>query len=320
MGGAVVRWGAIVPVLAIVVGCGEEREQASSEPAIADVVLSGASGGEVVARSGGAAVTAGEVAAYLGPRGAAERRRFNGSLEHKKRIIGELLRQRTMVAEARKRGLHRDPAFRLQVEQLLAARLLRRLRQELVAEDAVSEAELERELARYGGSAAGTRVPKVRASVIACASEADARSVLAAARRRPGDYQHFVDLVARHSVDEATRARRGDLGFFAADDARVDPGVRKAAFGIKALWGLSEVFSSGGRWMVVMRTGYRPVVPGLASGRRRAARRRLLQRRRSEAVQRYLARQREELGDVRFEEGRLARLKVKGHQPQHRAN
>ena len=102
--------------------------------------------------------------------------------------------------------------------------------------------------------------------------------------------RHFADLVAKHSVDEATRPRQGDLGFFAADDKQLPAAVVKAAFAIDKMWALAGPVETRGGYAVLLKTGDRPAVDRSFEAEKDRIRNRLFNQRRFEEVNRFVER------------------------------
>ncbi len=181
-----------------------------------------------VARGRDVAVTAGDVAAVINARPAALRGTFAAASELD-RVGEELVRERLLAAEARRRRLDRDPRIRRELDRILARAVL-----DPLVDASLREPVAAADVQRYYDShpADFTRPERVRTSVIVLEDEPTARRVLAMVRRsRPGA---FRGIVRRFSTDRRSRRRSGDAGFWDRVGGGTDPALVDAAFALAA--------------------------------------------------------------------------------------
>ena len=137
------------------------------------------------------------------------------------RIVEELIDQRLLALEARRRGLQNSPEARRRIaaaeERILGNILLETEIAAQVTEDAAQRLYSEQtELARPG--------EQIRARHILVGSREEAEAVIGLAR----DGRDFAELAVQYSTDIATRLQGGDLGYFSRDG--VLPAIAAAAF------------------------------------------------------------------------------------------
>jgi peptidyl-prolyl cis-trans isomerase C len=160
--------------------------------------------------------------------------------EQKLAALDGLVRQEAIYAQARAKGFDQSPQMQARIKQLVVAQFKER---EFKSENpAVSEREIEAFYQANGGRYAqptAIRGAAIFLSMPAAATaekqaefRARAEAVLAEARGA-ADETIFAQLVARHSEDQATRYRGGDLGWLTQGAAGVEATLTEALFALK---------------------------------------------------------------------------------------
>jgi hypothetical protein len=272
----------------------------------------------VVARVGDQSLTLCDFTKRINSNNPYLRARFNAP-EQRRALLDSWLDAELLAAEAHARGLDDEPDVRRGVTMHLARQLERVVRNE-VPQPEVSDGEVrawyEAHRSEYETEA------QVRASQIAFASRAAAEQCLVDLRAHPDDDAVFRDRVRRLSVDAASRAADGDLGFFGrAGGAGVPPEVAAAAFGLTRTGeipnGVIESARGGPNgtpgFHVVRLTAKRDAMHRTLEEESRRIRGRLLRERRDQAeeaaMQALVARLRS-AATVQVDEAALARVTV----------
>jgi len=150
------------------------------------------------------------------------------SLDKKKELLGRMIDDQLVLAEARRRGLDQDPEVRAAFDKLLVHRMTERYAEERAKSSAPADPEVRR---YYDEHLADFVTPtRVRVShLFLAAPEKDAKRAAATAlaqryagearaHEAQGKKQAFEQLASEHSEDPATKARGGDLGFRTKDE------------------------------------------------------------------------------------------------------
>lgn len=204
-----------------------------------------------IARGAGVEVLAGELIDRVRDATPPLLRRYAASPELVQEVEDRLVADRLLAAEARRRGLDRDPTVRAAVERALVARLRSTALNPLAGAAAdVSDADARR---WYDEHPERFHVPeRRRARGVFLATRAEAQEVLrlAMARRR-GRYLHdFRSLAASRNVDPELAGLRGELRELTAgawaQSPPVDDAVRAAVFAAEAGEVIPRVIP--GRW------------------------------------------------------------------------
>ena len=166
------------------------------------------SGGKVAAVVNGQLITERDVNARLARLNPAMQSAFGGD---RRKLIEEMVMETVLLQEARRRGLERDPEvgqlLRETRRQILVGRLLELVRVEGPVEVG------DQEIARfYEENKVKFREPETfRASHVLVVEEGQAKAALA--RIKAGE--PFAKVAEELSIDQPTRKRGGDIGFFA---------------------------------------------------------------------------------------------------------
>ncbi len=139
-------------------------------------------------------------------------------------VLGRLVDEAALVAEARKQGLQNDPKVAEAMKAASDRALQSALLQKEVGPD-ITDAAVK---AQYDKEYAGKQGPKeVHARHILVPTEAEAKSIIA--KLKAG--ADFATLAKQESKDTGSQASGGDLGWFKQGD--MVPAFSAAAFGLK---------------------------------------------------------------------------------------
>ncbi len=260
----------------------------------------------VLATLAGSKITVGQLEDEINRQNPYIRMRFS-SVERKREFLKNMVRFEILAREARKKGLQNDPEVVKRVKRAMIDRMMEQLHGTLVKMQDITEAEIADYYAK--NKQLYVQPAKVRASVCLVKTQAEAQKVLAEAKKKPGDAGHFGELVKQYTIDEESKARRGDLDFFAADEARVAKELRDAAFAIDALWSYGGPVKTEKGFAVVMKTGALEAVNRPLELERVRIRNRLYNEKRMKAMEKYV----EDLqakAKVQVNDANLAKVKI----------
>lgn len=212
---------------------------------------------KVLARVGDREITLGDFAAAFARMDRFERLRYE-TPERRKQLLQELINAELLAAEARRRGLDKDPAVRARIRQALRDELLADLRRTAPGPEDVPAAEVR---AYYDGHKGDFVTPeRRRLSAIVTGDRAAAERALTEAKA--GSPDQWGELVKRYSQPPAPASGAteldGDLGFVTAPDdprgeaSEVPAAVRRAGFAIPSPGAVHDsVVEADGRYYVL---------------------------------------------------------------------
>lgn len=158
-----------------------------------------------------------------------------------RRVLDEVIDQTLLAREAERRGLADSPAAQRRLEAV-RQRILGDMLVETVVNKAVSEAAVERLYAEQQRRARKSEEVRLRLILSETREQADAVIALI------GQGTAFEALAAQRSVDEASRALGGDLGYATPD---LLPATYAAAIADKPSGALVGPVENDGRWAVL---------------------------------------------------------------------
>jgi len=180
------------------------------------------------------------------------------SLEKKRALLDSMIEFEVLAKEAARRGFAKHP----DVVRMLRQVMIQRLRQKVV-EDKVKRADIKAEDIKgyYDKHKAQYNKPEtVRVSHILLRSKGEANSVLKQVKAKGNDPRAFRALVKKHSTDEATKRRAGDLRYFTKNDKRVPKEVVDAAFKLEKRGDVGGPVKSRVGWHVIKLTHRRKAI------------------------------------------------------------
>jgi parvulin-like peptidyl-prolyl isomerase len=199
---------------------------------------------QVVARIGDRSLRLGDVEAEIAHRAPGFRgQRYDGKAA-REGLLDSMVRFEVLALEAEKRGFAQHPDVVRAARREMVAVMIRKEVDEKMSPRDVPDQAVEQ---RYRERLADFAVPAhVRVSQVVLADAAAAAKVAALARaaRRPDreqDAAGFRALVDRHSIDDASRSRGGDLGTLTARSSGHHPGLLQAALALQQPGAVSDV-------------------------------------------------------------------------------
>jgi peptidyl-prolyl cis-trans isomerase C len=257
-------------VFGLVLLCACEKKppaQGSGAAASASALPAGLSAelaSQVLAKVGDRTITLGEYAAVLQRMDQFERLRYQ-SAERRRLLLDEMIRVELLAAEARRRGLDKDPRTVERLRQVLRDELLVRVRAGLPGPEDIPEGEVRAYYEQHQDEFLEPERRRVAAIVLD--GEAQARQVLAQATQASA--AEWGRLVRQHSPYSAAPASAsqplelaGDLGIVSLGQSgrdsasRVPEPVRKAVFEIDRIGGVyGQVVPAAGKFYIVRLVG-----------------------------------------------------------------
>jgi len=192
---------------------------------------------QAVASFKGGQVTVGELEDTIEQQNAFMRRR-DKQPKGLKELLDRSVRFAILSGEAERRGYGNDPAVKEAVKQNAVQQLMKIAIDDKVPESSVPAAEIEQ---YYKDHVSEYVQPATqRAGMVVCATEDEAKALIAQAKDM--DLRAFRELAREKSVDEVSKARSGDLGYFDAQGVvrgeagdSVPAAIVKAAFALKTI-------------------------------------------------------------------------------------
>jgi hypothetical protein len=265
----------------------------------------------VLARVGPATITVGTFSDEIARQNPYVRLRFT-SPERKKEFLKNMVRFEVLYQEARRRNLQKDPEVIQRTKRLMLDKLMEQLHTTLVKLEDITE----REIQEYyqGHLSQYHQPPTVRASQVVTKTREEAQKVLERAKQKTGDVKTFGEMARELSIDAASKARSGDLDYFARDAKNVPKPVVEAAFAIPSMWALAGPIQTDAGFVVLMKTGEREGVDRTIDVERDRIRNLVFNEKRMKALEKYI----EELqkkAKVRVFEENIGKVKIDFTQP-----
>jgi peptidyl-prolyl cis-trans isomerase C len=179
--------------------------------------------------------------------------------EKKREFLDNLIRFEVMAADARAKGYTNDPDIVRTFKQQMVARLIQKEFEPQHDPSQLSEEEVK---AYYDANANKFNDPEERDwSQIVVADEKTAAQVMTDAKKlRPDDKAGFESLVARYSIDKASKERGGEMGPLKATDKRLPPEMLKPLFEAKAAGSMLGPYKTTVGFVVIRLNGIQPAV------------------------------------------------------------
>jgi peptidyl-prolyl cis-trans isomerase C len=245
-----------------------------------------------------------------------ERLRYQ-SPERRRLLLDEIIRVELLAAEARRRGLHRDPETSERIRQVLRDELLRQVRAEVAGPESIPEAEVR---AYYDANRGEFEEPeRRRVAAIVLHSRAEAEPVLEKARAAsPTGWGELVQAHSTGSPESPGGAQplelAGDRGIVSlgrrGDNPRVPEAVRQGVFEIKEVGGVhADVVEADGKFYVVRLIGRSDARTRSFADAQRTIRVTLVQRRIREAEAKLEAELRQKY-PVKVDDAALSKITV----------
>ena len=233
----------------LLVGCGgkqgeekkpEEAKDDTAEKAAPqeDLGLTPEQAAKVVARVGEREITVGDVTEQINRLSPYIRRRW-AAPEKRKEFLQKLIRVELLSQEAERLGLGDDPEVQRTVKQVMIRLMVKNDLEKDVLPSTVPEEELKAEYEKDHDKY--HRPAQVRASQIVVKTEEEAKKLIVEAQANSEDRKFFRDKAKKISIDEATKERGGDLGYFSkpGEGGEDEPEVAREV--ATAVWTLEKV-------------------------------------------------------------------------------
>ena len=198
---------------------------------------------KVLAHVGDREITLGDYAAALERMDRFERVRYQ-TPERRKLLLDEMIHAELLAAEARRRGLDREPAVQARIQEAMRDALLAEVHRRMPGPDQIPEKQVR---SYYDKHREDFFAPE-RRRLSAIVTRDRARAEQALKQARGADPQAWGSLVEKYSIRQSDAAAtdaglRGDLGFVTKEspeaESKVPAAVRTAGFEIQ---GQGDVF------------------------------------------------------------------------------
>ncbi len=224
--------------------------------------------GDPIAKVGDTTLTVEQIQKKLDEQSPFVRVRYTDPAK-KKEFLDSQVRFEVLAAEAFARGMDQDPEVLDATKKIIVQKLTRDEFDGRVKISDVTDADLEKYFKAH--EAEYQKPEMVRASDLAIAFGADkvaAKKKAEEAHKKANDKEklkdrnHFKELVAATSTDEATKRAGGDLRYLSAAEIeeKLGPAAREWLFSGATINELSPVIEGKDAWHVFLRTGKRPAV------------------------------------------------------------
>jgi peptidyl-prolyl cis-trans isomerase C len=322
-------WTGWLPVVALLAVCacgsqlGEEKKQEDSKEELLESEklpegLSPEQAAKVVATVGDRTITVGDVTEQINRLSPYIRRRW-ATPEKRKEFLQKLIRVELLSQEAERQGLADDPEVQRTVNQVMIRLMVKNdLEKEMLPtsiEEKILREEYDKDHDKYH------RPAQIRASHIVVKDEAAAVKLITELKAKSEDRKLFREKAKNVSIDEETKGRGGDLGYFSRPAERRDdePEVAKAV--AEAAWTLEKVGSflekplhTDAGWHVIKLTNKKPEMNRSFDSVKRLIDNRLLRQARREGMDKFVQDLRSKAKIQVFEEN-LAKMEVGGFDP-----
>ena len=193
---------------------------------------------KVVARVGEREITVGDVTRQINRLSPYIRRRW-AAPEKRKEFLDKLIRVELLSQEAERLGLGDDPEVQRTIKQVMTRIMIKNDLEKNLLPTSVSEEELKKEyqkdFVRYN------RPAQIRASQIVVKDRAEAVKIISELKATKRNSRLFRGKAEKISIDQQTKSRGGDIGYFSKPSERRDGEPDIPAEVAEAAWRLKEV-------------------------------------------------------------------------------
>ena len=281
--------------------CSADKDKGAEYALATESSLSEDQKKRVVARIGPRMITLEEFESRLNEKSPFVRARYN-SPNRKQEFLDSLIRFELLALEAENKGYDKDPDVVLAHKQAMVRRFVAEEVAQLVRMKDVTDADIKAYFDAHKDDY--TRPAQVRASHILVKAENTAVGIIKQLLEQgsgpvAGASSSFKTWVKRASIDEKTKVKNGDLGFFAAPGAGtsskhnhgadVPTAVSNAAFTLKANGEIypRPIKTSAG-WHIVQRTGFRRAIDENIAAVKNKVRNAVFREKKRDAMQAYV--------------------------------
>jgi peptidyl-prolyl cis-trans isomerase C len=250
---------AVALTIVAVPACKKDKDKDKAPPPAGTTGLPAQSQAELdtpIAKVNDVVITVGEFQERINRQSPYIRARYT-SLEQKKEFLDNLVRFEVLAGEAFRRGLDKDPDVVRTMKQVMIQKLMKDEFETRIKPEDITDAEMK---TFYDAHRDEYNKPEeVRVSAIVVKDKKTADKVAAEARSETGKTNKgFRDLVTKHSIDDATKIRGGDLRYFSRATKEVDAKLIEAAFALEKTGDVAgPIAGADGRYYVIKQTGRR---------------------------------------------------------------
>lgn len=246
---------------------------------------------QALARVGDVTITVGELEDRIASFDALDYAHYQ-SIEARRQLLDDMLEFELLARQARRARLDDHANVREAVAQAAVQNLVRERFDDVITRESISNEELDAYYRAHPDEFNRPEMRRVHHIVVASRSEAEALIP----QLRSADARQFRALATRHSLDDESRIRGGDLRYFDSEgrspnaaDPAVDRAIVHAAFALAREGDLSEAIQVGEHWSVMRLTGIRRAQTRSVEESREMIRPRLWRERREAAIAAFLA-------------------------------
>jgi parvulin-like peptidyl-prolyl isomerase len=208
------------------------------------------SGSPVLARMGDSVITAQDMETRLST---FSRSRYfmdaYANPEKKKELLKTMIDGELLYQEARRKGYDQDPA----VKREAVSRMLQNEIDAQVKPESVSDAEVEKYYKEHASQF--SRLDQVRITQIVVKDAKKAAKVVSEAKALPkGNLEALRALVTKHSEDEASKAKGGDIGLVDSKTSSIPQPILEAAQAVKEAFDVPEPIKTDAGYAIVVVT------------------------------------------------------------------
>ncbi|HEV8323252.1 MAG TPA: peptidyl-prolyl cis-trans isomerase [Myxococcota bacterium] len=243
----------------------------------------------VLATIDGRPITLGEFQDRLDKQSPYIRARYN-SIERKKEFLDNLIRFELLAMAAEKKGYATDPDVIRAMKQTMTQKLMKDEFDATMKLEDITEEEMKKYYDEHKDEF--HKPAQVRVSVIVVKDKAAADAALAEVTAAGTDHKKWRDLVTKYSVDEETKARGGDLRYFAKPEeggTGVEPKVAEVAFALDKVGDVGPVVETPKGFYIIKLTGKRKELHRTFEQVKRSIAQRLFREKRTKAFEDYVA-------------------------------
>ena len=284
----------------IVFGCKDKVETAPEENTPEEQAEEAPSSGltpeqaaKVVAKVGDSTITVGDITEQINRLSPYIRRRWSAP-EKRKEFLDNLIRVELLSKEAERQHLGEDnPEVERVVNQVMIRLMIKNDLEKEIIPSEIKEDTLkktyESEKDKY------QRPPQIRVSHIVVKTKADAEKLISEIAKNKNDSRFFREQAKLKSIDESTKNRGGDLGYFSetgdrqGEDNKVDSSIAAAAWALQSVGDITQtpVETSTG-FHIIKLTNKRPKLDRSFESVKRMIESRLLREKRKESLDKFV--------------------------------
>jgi len=271
----------------ISLGCSRsDDDNAKKTVALAGAGQSQADLDAVLAKIGDTEITVGEFQDRINRQSPYIRARYT-SKEQKLEFLDSLIRFEVLAKEALRRGFDKDPDVIRTMKQVMIQKLMKDQFETKLSPDSIKEDDMRAYFKEHRNDY--NKPEEVRVSAIIVKGKAKGKSVAEQAKGEAGKTNKgFRDLVSKHSTDEKTRLRGGDLRYFALDSKEIPEAVKKAAFALGRTGQVAGPVAAKGRFYIIKQTGKRKAISKTFEKVKRQIQNRLYRDKRTKAQKSFI--------------------------------